>query len=107
MLVVFVTLAVGLSGSYTARSKAICITLAYETAFLMSVVRILLVCLMAFFLGPRPAVLFHDWGGTIFTLVWILLFWLLSFKKILVRKPWSPTDSKSPVGFETDEEMEI
>lgn len=79
------TLLTGLQGPYTRRSKALCVALGAEGIFLLNLLRIVLVILLAFYFGYLPAVVFHDYAGTILTLIYLVLFWLFSFKYVLER----------------------
>ena len=80
------TLLTGLQGPYTLKSKLLCVLLGAEGTFLINFFRILSVCLMAFYWGYMPAILFHDYGGTILLLVWLALFWHFSFKHVLKKR---------------------
>jgi exosortase/archaeosortase family protein len=80
------TLVTGLQGPYTRRSKALCIVLGAEGIFLLNLLRIVLVILLAFYFGYLPAVVFHDYAGTILILIYLVLFWLFSFKYVLERQ---------------------
>jgi len=44
-----------------------------------------LIVLVAFFWGYLPAILIHDYGGTIIILVWLVLFWHFSTNHVLKR----------------------
>lgn len=81
------TLVFGISGSYTKLSKLICITLGLQFTLLISGLRILLVSIVAFFWGTLPAIIFHEYGGTVLALFGLFLFWYVSFKWILVKAP--------------------
>jgi hypothetical protein len=45
--------------------------------FAINVLRIALVVALGYFAGSPAALVFHDYGGTILTLVWLLAFWSL------------------------------
>jgi exosortase/archaeosortase family protein len=86
------TLITGLQGPYTRRSKALCVVLGVEGIFLLNLLRIALVLLLAFYLGYLPAVVFHDYAGTILILIYLVLFWLFSFKYVLQRQAAKGTE---------------
>ncbi|MFQ6052879.1 MAG: exosortase/archaeosortase family protein [Candidatus Bathyarchaeia archaeon] len=90
------TLATGLQGPYTLRSKLLTAALGVEGTFLVNVLRIVVPCLLAYKAGYVPAVLFHDYLGTILTLIWLAAFWYLSFGRLLIRED-------RPGGAEADE----
>lgn len=79
------TFATGLQGPYTRRSKLITVLLGVEGTFLVNVLRILVPCLLAYFFGYVPAIVFHDYIGTVLTLIWLGALWHLSFGYLLVR----------------------
>lgn len=79
------TFATGLQGPYTRRSKLITVLLGVEGTFLVNVLRILVPCLLAYFFGYVPAIVFHDYIGTVLTLIWLGALWHLSFEYLLVR----------------------
>jgi len=45
--------------------------------FAINVLRILLVVLIGYSIGYPTALIFHDYGGAVMTLVWLLVFWNL------------------------------
>jgi len=86
-LVLFLfTLVTGLQGPYTLRSKVKCLLLGAEGTFLVNLLRIVLSCLLAFHFGYLPAVIFHDYLGTLLLIAWLGIFWYLSFEMVLERK---------------------
>ena len=57
---------------------------------------IILVCLLAATAGYLPAVLFHDYGGTLLLVGWLFSFWFIAFRWLL------PNDaSLSPLALST------
>jgi len=92
-LVLFlVTLITGLRGPFTWSSKIHCLLLGGLGTFLMNLVRIVLVSLVALLFGRLPAVLFHDYAGTLLTILWLLTFWLCAYAMILERKDGQDED---------------
>ena len=83
------TIVTGLQGRYTRRSKLLTVLLGLEGTFLVNIVRILIPTLIAYFAGYIPAIIFHDYLGTLITLLWIAGFWSYAFGKILVKKDQS------------------
>jgi exosortase/archaeosortase family protein len=51
---------------------------------LVNIVRVTLVCLIAAWWGYVPAVLFHDYGGTLMIIGWLFAFWIFSYQWIVV-----------------------
>lgn len=89
LILLLCTLVFGIAGSYTKLSKLICITLGLQFTLLISYLRILLMSIVAFFWGTLPAIIFHEYGGTVLVLFCLFLFWYVSFKWILVKAPLS------------------
>ena len=58
-----------------------------EGTFLTNILRILIPTLLAGNLGYLQAILFHDYLGTLFTLLWMGVFWNYAFGSLLLRKP--------------------
>jgi exosortase/archaeosortase family protein len=47
---------------------------------LVNIARITMVCLLAALAGYTPAVLFHDYGGTLLLVAWLFTFWLIAYR---------------------------
>lgn len=80
------TLVTGLQGHYTRRSKLLAVLIGLEGTFLVNIVRILLPTLLACFAGYTPAIVFHDYMGTLLNLLWMGFFWSYAFENILITK---------------------
>lgn len=81
-----VTLIAGLRGPYTFRSKTLCLAAAVEGTFVIGLLRMASVILVDLYMGHLPAVIYHDYGGTIIIITWLVLFWYFAFAYILKRK---------------------
>jgi exosortase/archaeosortase family protein len=80
------TLLTGLQGPYTQRSKFLTVLMGLEGTFLVNMVRILIPTILAYFFGYIPAIVFHDYLGTLLTLLWMGVFWNYAFGSILVSE---------------------
>jgi exosortase/archaeosortase family protein len=92
-LVLFgISLVSGLRGgqSAEARVQVVCIGVAGTT--LLNLVRVAAVAAIAATIGVAPAVLFHDYGGTILFVGFLFAFWMFAQRWILDSPP-----SSSPV----------
>jgi len=78
-----ITLITGLQGPYTKRSKVETVILGFLGTFLVNLLRISVVSLVAFYVGQLPAVIFHDYGGTILILLWLFAFWYFAHGYLL------------------------
>jgi exosortase/archaeosortase family protein len=73
-----VTLVTGIQGSFTRASKAETMIVGFLGTFLVNLLRIASVAVIAFHFGQMPAVLYHDYGGTIIILLWLFGYWWFS-----------------------------
>jgi exosortase/archaeosortase family protein len=73
-----VTLATGFQGAFSRRSKIDAIVIGFLGIFLMNLLRIASVALVAFYFGTSPALIYHDYGGTIIVLLFLFGFWWFS-----------------------------
>jgi len=79
----------GLGSAGNNSRKAVVIVAGILGIFAVNVFRILLVVLLGYYVSYPLALVFHDYGGTILTLVWLLIFWAV----VLRRKNGSLRDS--------------
>jgi len=89
------TCVTGLQGPYTRRSKLFAVMVGLEGTFLVNIVRILMPTLLACFAGYTPAIVFHDYMGTLLTLLWMGFFWGYAFENILMIKGESKSENES------------
>ena len=80
------TFLTGLQGPYTMRSKLMTVLIGLEGTFLINILRILIPTLLAGNSGYLQAILFHDYLGTLFTLLWMGVFWNYAFENLLLRR---------------------
>ena len=78
-----ITLVTGLQGSFPARRKVQLIVLGLLGTFWMNLLRMAAVAMVAYFFGRLPAVVFHDYGGTLMILVWLAVYWYVLFNYFL------------------------
>jgi len=83
-----ITLITGLQGPYARRSKVETVILGFLGTFLVNLLRISIVCVVAYYVGQLPAVIFHDYGGTILILLWLFAFWYLAHAYLLERSEY-------------------
>ena len=92
-----VTLATGFQGSFSRRSKIEAIVLGFLGIFLMNLLRIASVAVVAFYFGTSPALIYHDYGGTVMILLFLFGFWWFSHGWLLEPLDEFPdTDSEEP-----------
>jgi len=83
-----VTLLTGLQGPYTTWSKVKCVAVGLEGTLLLNVFRVALTCVLLYYVGYLPALIFHDYLGTVLTVVWLAVFWYVSFEHLLKRRSY-------------------
>lgn len=75
-----ISLVVGLRGQMTLGSRLEVIVFGITGTLLINITRIAIVCMLAAAAGYLPAVLFHDYGGTLLTVAWLFTFWFIAFR---------------------------
>ncbi len=79
LILLALSLIVGLRGQMPGWSRLEIVMLGITGTILVNLVRIALVCLLAATGGYLPAVLFHDYGGTLLIVGWLCSFWFIAF----------------------------
>ncbi len=82
-LLFILTLFTGLQGSFTLTSKIITVIFGLLGTFWMNVFRISFIVLVAHWWGTLPAILFHDYGSTLLIVIWLFIFWSVSYNHLL------------------------
>ena len=83
-LVLFgISLASGLRGGHTAESRLQVVCIGFAGTMLLNLLRVAMVALIAATVGVAPAVLFHDYGGTILFVGFLFAFWAFAQRWIL------------------------
>jgi exosortase/archaeosortase family protein len=80
------TLLVGLRGPYTTKSKLLVLFLGIEGTFMINLLRETSVILVNMYIGELAAILYHDYGGTIILITWLIVFWYLAYAFVLKHK---------------------
>ena len=83
-LVLFgISLASGLRGGHTTESRLQVVCIGLAGTMLLNLLRVATVALIAATVGVAPAVLFHDYGGTILFVGFLFAFWAFAQRWIL------------------------
>lgn len=77
---------VGLRGPYTAKSKLLVLFGGIEGTFLINLFRETSVIMVNMYLGELAAILYHDYGGAIILISWLVVFWYLAYAFVLKHK---------------------
>jgi exosortase/archaeosortase family protein len=83
LILLGLSLMVGLRGTGGWQSRAQVLAIGLLGTLLVNILRITLVCLIAALAGYVPAILFHDYGGTLLLIAWLFGFWLLAYGWLL------------------------
>ena len=73
-----VTLATGIQGPFSRGSKVGTMVAGFLGTFLVNLLRVASVAVVAYHFGTLPAVIYHDYGGTLIILAWLFGFWWFS-----------------------------
>ncbi len=77
------TLPTGLQGDHTLRSKLEVALLGVFGIAVLNVLRIAVVGLVALHFGQLPAVIVHDYGSVVATVVFLMAFWAVAYDRVL------------------------
>ena len=80
LILLALSLMVGLRGPMPLSTRVEVIMLGVLGTILVNIARITVVCLLAALAGYLPAVLFHDYGGTLLLVAWLFTFWMLVYR---------------------------
>jgi exosortase/archaeosortase family protein len=74
----------GLRGRQSLEARAQVVLIGIAGTMLLNLMRVAAVAAIAATIGQTPAVIFHDYGGTILVVVWLFAFWIFVQRFILV-----------------------
>lgn len=83
LILLGLSLGIGLRGQMSWSSRLQVIVFGIAGTILVNVARIATVCLLAASLGYLPAILFHDYGGTLLLIAWLFTFWAIAFRWLI------------------------
>jgi exosortase/archaeosortase family protein len=86
LLFLAVSMATGLQGEYTFRSRLETVALGVTGIAVLNVLRITVVALVAYFFGRLPAVIVHDYGSVIATVAFLMAFWAFAYNVVLEQR---------------------
>lgn len=78
-----ITVITGMQGPYSVESKIHTVILGILGTILLNLYRVASVSLIAFYFGSMPAIVYHDYAGTLMVLAWLALFWWGSHRYLL------------------------
>jgi exosortase/archaeosortase family protein len=83
LILLAVSLAVGLRGGHSREAGAQVILIGLFGTVLVNLLRVSIVCVLAATVGSAPALVFHDYAGTLMTIAWLFAFWAVAQRWIL------------------------
>jgi exosortase/archaeosortase family protein len=82
-----VSLMTGLRGRHPLEARVQVIVIGVAGTMLLNLLRVAAVAAIAATIGVTPAVLFHDYGGTLLVITYLFLFWKFAQRWILAAGP--------------------
>ena len=80
LILLGLSLIVALRGPMTLATRVQVIALGVLGTVLVNIARITVVCALAALAGYLPAILFHDYGGTLLLVTWLFTFWVIAYR---------------------------
>jgi len=78
---------VGLQGDrYTNTSKFKALIIGLLGTFLVNILRIVVVILVAYYMGQFTAAIVHEYGSLLVSIVWLFFFWWFVYSFVLEEK---------------------
>jgi exosortase/archaeosortase family protein len=78
---------VGLRGPYSREAKVQVLLIGVLGTVLVNLARMTVVCMVAAEFGFWPAVLVHDYGGTLIIVAWLFAFWTFAHRWVIDDQP--------------------
>ena len=74
----------GLRGQQSLEARIQVVLIGIAGTMLLNLIRVAAVAAIAATIGQSPAILFHDYGGTILVVAWLFAFWIFVQRWVLV-----------------------
>jgi exosortase/archaeosortase family protein len=98
VLFLVVSMATGLQGEYTLRSRLETVVLGVLGIAILNILRITVVAVVAYGFGQIPAVIVHDYGSVIATVAFLMAFWAFAYNVVLERTSGNGEDQSPEQG---------
>jgi exosortase/archaeosortase family protein len=105
VLFLLVSMATGLQGEYTLRSRLETVALGVLGIAILNILRITVVAVVAYVFGQLPAVIVHDYGSVIATVAFLMAFWAFAYNVVLERIGGDGEDQSPEQGSNTTAAM--
>jgi len=86
VVLIIATFLTGMQGRFTTISRAETVIIGFLGTYLINILRIIIVGLLAIFLGRTGAILFHDFFSLAFVILWFFGFWWFSYSFVLEER---------------------
>lgn len=86
LVLVGASLVAGLQGKFTKSSKIEVLTIGLLITFWINIFRLTTIYYLYYHIDRETALMFHDYGAVIITILWLFLFWWFSFRFVLRTK---------------------
>ena len=83
LILLGISLVAGLRGRYSVAARIQVVLIGVLGTLCVNLMRMSAVALLAATAGRVPALLFHDYGGTLIVIAWLFCFWALAYRWIL------------------------
>ena len=83
LILLGISLVAGLRGRYSVAARIQVVLIGVLGTLCVNLLRMSAVALLAATAGRVPALLFHDYGGTLIVIAWLFCFWALAYRWIL------------------------
>src|SRR6476660_5910471 len=87
LILLGVSLFSGLRGRQPLEARVQVVLIGVAGTMLLNLMRVAAFAVIAATMGQTPAILFHDYGGTILLVVWLFAFWIFVQRWILFAPP--------------------
>jgi exosortase/archaeosortase family protein len=87
LVLLAVSLITGLRGRHRVEARVQVIVIGVAGTMLLNLLRVAAVAAIAATVGVTPAILFHDYGGTLLVITYLFLFWMFAQRWILAADP--------------------
>ena len=101
VVILLVSMATGLQGEYTLRSRLETVALGVLGIAMLNILRITVVAVVAYLFGQLPAVIVHDYGSVIATVAFLMAFWAFAYNVVLERIGGASEDASPEQGSNT------
>lgn len=86
LVLIIASLAVGIRGKFTTQSKIEALVIGLMVTFWLNIFRLTAIFYLYYHFDRKVAMIFHDWGAMVITIIWLAGFWWFAFNFVLEEK---------------------